>query len=185
MSSRILTLPNCVTVIRILLVPVFVAAIFAGQYAAALLLFATAALSDGLDGWLARKRNERTELGAFLDPLADKALLITAVVVLSAFGWIPLWLAVALIGRDLVIVLGYVFLSRLFGMKKVRVTWAGKTAIAAEMVLLTYVLVWLASPGIPDPAFWMFLIVAALSIGSGVHYIYRGFVRTNEHTSPC
>lgn len=181
MSSRILTLPNLVTGIRIVLIPVFAAAILSGRYVEGLVLFATAALSDGIDGWLARARNERTELGAFLDPLADKGLLITSFLLFSVYGWIPLWLALTLICRDLVVVLGYFLLSRLCGMKKVRVTWAGKTAIAAEMVLLSYVLVWINLPTLPEPSLWMFVIVAALAVGSGMHYMYRGYIQTNEY----
>lgn len=185
MQSRIVTLANCVTGIRIILIPVFVAAILYDRYAEALVLFAAAALSDGLDGWLARSRNEQTELGTFLDPLADKLLLITAILVFSVFGWIPLWLAVTLIGRDLVVVLGYMLLSRLIGMKKVRVTWAGKTAIAAEMVLLSYILFWINVPELPDPPVWSFMVVATLAVGSGIHYMYRGFVQTNENAGAC
>jgi cardiolipin synthase len=185
MSSSILTLSNGITVIRLILVPFFVAAVFAGQYAAALLFFSVAAVSDGFDGWLARKRNERTEFGAFLDPFADKVLLITTIVVLSVYGWVPMWWMVTLIGRDLVMVVGYVLLSRFIGRKNIRVTWIGKTAIAFEMGVIVYILVWLAIPAFPAPSLWMFLLVAALSVGSGLHYIYRGFTYANKRLHTC
>jgi cardiolipin synthase len=182
MPSQILTLPNAITGIRFILIPIFVIAILSGNYGVALAAFVSASVSDWVDGWLARALKQQTDLGAVLDPIADKGLLITAVVVFSVHGWIPLWLAMLLIGRDLVVVLGWVLLTRILVRGKVRPTFAGKTAIAAEMILLSYVLFWITFPGLPEPAAWMFYGVAALSVGSGVHYMYRGFLQTNENS---
>lgn len=183
MSSQILTLPNAITGIRFALIPLFVAAIFIQHYPLALAAFVAASVSDWVDGWLARALRQQTDLGAVLDPIADKGLLVTSLIVFSVNGWIPFWLAMLLIGRDLVVVLGWVLLVRIFGGKKVRPTFAGKTAIASEMILLSYILCWITFPSLPEPSSWMFIVVAGLSVGSGLHYIYRGFVQTHENSS--
>ncbi len=183
MSASVLTLPNVITSIRILLIPAFVVAILYCRYPEAAGLFIAAGISDALDGWIARAWNQRSELGVLLDPLADKCLMITTFILFGSFGWVPLWLALTLIGRDLVVVLGWVLVSRVYGLSKVSPTMAGKTAIALEMVLISYVLFWLNFPAMPEPAGWMFVVVAGLSVVSGLHYIYRGIQQSCEKRS--
>ncbi|KAF0182928.1 MAG: CDP-diacylglycerol--glycerol-3-phosphate 3-phosphatidyltransferase [Nitrospirae bacterium] len=180
MSITVFTLPNVITSIRILLIPAFVIAILYGSYPEAAVFFIAASVSDAVDGWIARTWNQRSELGVFLDPAADKCLMIASFVLFASFGWVPLWLALTLIGRDLVIVLGWVFIMKVHGLTKVSPTMAGKTAIASEMVLLSYILLWLNIPSLPEPMVWMFVVVAVLSVASGLQYIYRGLEQTRE-----
>ncbi|HSW64198.1 MAG TPA: CDP-alcohol phosphatidyltransferase family protein [Dissulfurispiraceae bacterium] len=180
MTTKVFTLPNVITSVRILLIPAFVIAILYGRYPEAAAFFIAASVSDAVDGWIARAWNQRSELGVFLDPAADKCLMITSFVLFASFGWVPLWLAFTLIGRDLVIVLGWVLIMRVRGLTKVSPTKAGKTAIASEMVLISYILLWLNIPALPEPMVWMFVVVAALSVASGLQYIYRELEQMHE-----
>ncbi|MGH6769449.1 MAG: CDP-alcohol phosphatidyltransferase family protein [Xanthobacteraceae bacterium] len=99
-----MSIPNLVTLARILLVPVVVWAIAAGQVKVAFLLFLVAGLSDLVDGFLAKRFGMATELGAYLDPLADKAMIVSIYVVLAVVGAIPLWLVILVVSRDIMIV---------------------------------------------------------------------------------
>jgi len=106
----LLNLPTTITVLRIVAVPVVVWLILGGFPHAAFWLFVAAGVSDGVDGYLARRWNQRTELGAYLDPLADKALLMSIYVTLAFQGVIPSWLAIAVVSRD-VMILGGIMLA--------------------------------------------------------------------------
>jgi cardiolipin synthase len=103
-GALILSIPNLITLARILLVPVMVWAITAGEMRVAFLLFLVAGLSDLIDGYLAKRFNMATELGAYLDPLADKALIVSIYVTLGIAGAIPRWLVILVVSRDIMIV---------------------------------------------------------------------------------
>ncbi|MCK0195445.1 CDP-alcohol phosphatidyltransferase family protein [Ancylobacter sp. 6x-1] len=105
-----MNVPNIITIGRIFLVPVVVWAIGAHQYALAFWLFLAAGISDGIDGFIAKRFDLASELGAYLDPLADKALLVSIYVTLALAGVLPVWLAIAVVSRDIMIV-GAVILS--------------------------------------------------------------------------
>ncbi len=105
-----LSIPNLITLARILLVPVVVWAIASGEMRLAFILFLAAGLSDAVDGFLAKRFNMATELGAYLDPLADKTMLVSIYVTLAVVGTIPLWLVILVVSRDIMIV-GAVVLS--------------------------------------------------------------------------
>ena len=105
-----MSLPNLITLARILLVPVVVWAIAAGEVQLAFWLFVLAGVSDAIDGFLARQFGMQTELGAYLDPLADKALLVSIYVTLAVVGLIPRWTAIAVVSRD-VMIIGAILLS--------------------------------------------------------------------------
>lgn len=102
-DRRSVNLPNAITTLRILLVPVFAWLFLSERAFAAMVVFAAAALSDGLDGLLARILDQRTRLGAILDPIADKFLAVTALILLVVGGTVPLWLLVAALARDFVV----------------------------------------------------------------------------------
>lgn len=109
-----MNLPNTITVLRIFAVPVVIYLILTGYLQAAFWIFLAAGISDAIDGYLARAWNQRTELGAYLDPIADKALLVSIFITLGLIHFIPIWLAIAVVSRDLMIV-GAVILSWLLG----------------------------------------------------------------------
>lgn len=113
------------------------------QRFAAIALFLLAAASDGLDGYIARHFNQRSKLGSILDPIADKGLLLSAIITLSFSNWayeIPIWFPVLVIARDLVIVVGTALLHYMLGKTDVRPSWTGKTATALQMLAISCVL---------------------------------------------
>jgi len=150
-----MTTANKITVTRILLIPVFVMmAIYYGrgvqrghprdwQRFTAIFVFLVASASDGLDGYVARRYNQRSRLGVVLDPIADKGLLLAAIITLSFSNWtyeFPLWFPVLVITRDAVILIGTALLHYLVGEVQVKPSWIGKTATALQMVAISMVL---------------------------------------------
>jgi len=150
-----MTTANKITLIRIFMIPVFVLmAVYYGRSVArgepqewqrytAIALFVLAAASDGLDGYIARRYNQRSQLGVILDPIADKGLLITAIITLSVSNWyyeLPAWFPVLVIARDVIVVTGAMVLHLLNGKVKVKPSWTGKGATALQMVALSLVL---------------------------------------------
>lgn len=103
-----MTIPNLISVFRLLLVPLVIVAILEDRWLAAFVLFVVAGVSDGIDGWIARRFDMRSELGAVIDPLADKALLVSIYVTLGIVGALAQWLVVIVVSRDVMIVLAYV-----------------------------------------------------------------------------
>jgi cardiolipin synthase len=104
------TIPNLITIFRLILVPVVIVMILQGRWVSAFTLFVVAGVSDGIDGFIARRFDMRSEFGAYIDPVADKALLVSIYVTLSVVGILPAWLAIVVVSRDLMIV-GAVMLS--------------------------------------------------------------------------
>ena len=128
-----MSIPNLITLGRILLVPVVVWAIAAGEMLLAFGLFLVAGLSDAVDGYLAKRFNMTSELGAYLDPLADKALIVSIYITLGIAGTIPRWLVILVVSRDIMIV-GAVMLSWLIGSPlKVKPLLVSKLNTAAQI----------------------------------------------------
>jgi len=167
--------------LRIVIIPLFVTAMIYSQYRYALYLFVAAALSDMLDGLLARLADQKTALGTFLDPLADKFLLVTSFILFSIYGWIPKWLTIAVISRDLVVVIGWFLLYMITHSAAVQPVITGKIAIAMQLVVLAYVLVRINNPLLPPLPKAVFLLTAGVTSFSGLHYIYRGLKLTHAH----
>lgn len=135
-----MNLPNLLTLARILLVPVVVWLLVSGLYMAAFWLFVLAGITDGVDGYLARRWNQRTELGAYLDPLADKALLVSIYITLGFVGEMPRWLVIAVVFRDLLIV-GAFLLSWVIGRPmQVAPLFVSKANTVAQIVFAAVVL---------------------------------------------
>ena len=105
-----LNLPNFLTILRIVAVPVFLIFLTDGRVGAALVVFVLAGITDSLDGAIARLTNSRTTLGAYMDPLADKMLILSAFVVFASMDVVPRWLTVVVISRDVIILVGYLSL---------------------------------------------------------------------------
>ena len=189
-----MTTANKITITRILTIPLFVAmVIYYGhgvrlghpeewQRVAAILLFALAALSDGIDGYIARHYNQRTRLGLILDPIADKGLLLAGIITLSFSNWhyeFPLWFPILVISRDVVIVSGALLLHYINGKVTVRPSWLGKTATALQMFSIVAAMLQVNRPELPfDPPFsWMDGMVVAAGIFtfiSGIGYVIDG-----------
>src|SRR5882757_9926061 len=135
-----LSIPNLITLARIILVPVVVWAIASEQLRLAFLLFLAAAVSDGVDGFLAKRFGMKTELGAYLDPLADKVLIVSIYVTLGITGVIPLWIVILVVSRDFMIV-GAIILSWLIDKPvKIKPHIVSKANTAAQIVFACLVL---------------------------------------------
>lgn len=147
-----MTTANKVTIVRILLIPFFVVEVLyyvrTGNELHRLLAivsFGLAAVCDGVDGYIARRYNQRSELGAILDPLADKLLLVSGIVVLSFdqrpyLQSVPLWLTGTIIGRDILLLAGMVVIQMIVGKVKVRPRILGKVATVLQMVLVLWIM---------------------------------------------
>ena len=180
-----LTLANQLTLLRLALVPAFVILVLYGRMGWALAAFVTAGITDGLDGLIARWTNKRTALGAFLDPMADKQLLVSAFVVLSLPGIglvnrIPVWLTVLVLSRDVAIVATVAIVSLTLGPRTFPPSIFGKVATALYIVTVAVVLLFnfLRQPSVAvDVAVWVSL---AITLVSGFHYVVHVRRTLNE-----
>lgn len=139
-SQVINNIPNLITVARMLMTPVVVMMIISGRYLPAFLTFVLAGVSDGIDGFIARHFNLRTELGAYLDPLADKALLISIYVTLSIFGELPAWVAILVVSRDVMILVAIVVSWVMEKPVEIRPVWESKLNTATQISLAGFAL---------------------------------------------
>jgi cardiolipin synthase (CMP-forming) len=135
-TSRVLTIPNILSLARLATVPIFVWLFVTGETNAAVILYAMAAWTDFFDGYLARRFNSVSELGKLLDPLADRVFIVALAVALVAREVLPLWLAIAVIARDVVILSAFPFVDR-SGIQRIPVNFTGKSATAALLAGLT------------------------------------------------
>jgi cardiolipin synthase len=188
-----MTTANKITILRILLIPFFVVELIyyvrSGNEAhrlAALLSFAIAAILDGVDGYIARRYHQISELGKILDPLADKLLLVSGIVALSFnhgnfLGQIPLWLTGTIIGRDLLILLGVAVIRFTVGRIVVRPRFTGKIATVLQMAVVIWILLkWDVGQG----ARWLKYVTlgAAITTGvSGLLYVLDGIKQLGSH----
>lgn len=165
-----MTLPNLITLLRFFLVPGVVYALLGRHMEWALAGFLVAGISDGVDGFIARRYNQRSALGAYLDPMADKILLVSVFVVLGYMGELPLWLVVAAVSRDALIV-GAVLLSTIMGHPvAVRPLMVSKANTAVQITLAAFVLAVLAFgtdfPLIRQGLVWLSGLLTVASAGA-------------------
>lgn len=184
-----MTTANQVTIGRILLVPFFIVAVIYYVRTGVELYrwlgiacFAVAAISDGIDGFLARHFNQWSELGTILDPLADKLLLVSGIVLLSLHNeprlpGIPIWLTVTILSRDVLVLLGLVLIHFIAGKVKVRPHLVGKAATVLQMAAVLWALFkW------NEPALYWICVGAALLTGiSGLIYVFDGMRQLAKH----
>jgi cardiolipin synthase len=175
----VLNIPNTLTITRIVIIPVFITSIIYKRYDYSLYLFIFAALTDIFDGLFARLKNQKTALGTFLDPLADKFLLVTAFIILSIYGWTPKWLTITVISRDIIIIIGWFLLYLISGRSIVEPSMLGKVTIWMQSLLIAYVLIHINLPLLPDLPGLLLWITAGITMLSGLHYIYRGLKLTH------
>ncbi|NND00996.1 MAG: hypothetical protein HKN85_12510 [Gammaproteobacteria bacterium] len=166
-------IPNLLTLARIGLVPLLLVLLQEQQFLMSLYVFIIAGITDGLDGFIAKRFNAQTQLGAILDPLADKALLVSSYVMLSMMGLIPYWLMIVVVFRDLVIVSGYLIMVLFFGSVEMRPLRISKLNTVLQIAFIILVLAQLAGAAllavlIPILAYAVFIS----SILSGGAYVY-------------
>ncbi|HPC86059.1 MAG TPA: CDP-alcohol phosphatidyltransferase family protein [Smithellaceae bacterium] len=177
-----MNIPNFLSLLRIILVPVFVIFLMQAEYDRALITFIIAGLTDALDGTLARLLQCQTVLGSYLDPIADKLLLVTSFVMLAIIGLIPAWLAVVVISRDFIILLGIAIFSLMSIAYEIKPAIIGKITTAFQVATIFFALLNKALPqNFGD--FWvaiLFWATALFTFGSGVVYILRGIRILNK-----
>ena len=172
--SLSINIPNILTVIRILLTPLFVIFLLKDLFHFALLVFTIAAISDGLDGLLARYFNQFSVLGAYLDPIADKLLLASAFVSLAVLKVIPAWLAVIVLSRDILIVTGIAVFALTDIPIEINPSLVSKWTTVAQFLTILLTLLDPGIPGVQITKHLLFWITAGLTIASGLHYVYFG-----------
>jgi cardiolipin synthase len=169
-----LNLPNLITLARLLSVPVAVWLIVEERYGAAFWLFVAAGLSDALDGYIAKRFNRRTRLGAVLDPAADKALLAGVYVTLGLAGQLPAWLVGLVVLRDLLIVLAFALIQSFSAEKQVDPLYISKVNTLVQITLVGFVLARLGLDVEAGLATWVLIVTAATTtVLSGVSYLMR------------
>lgn len=159
---------------RIVIIPVFVTTIIYKRYNYALYLFIIASLTDLFDGLFARLTNQKTALGTFLDPLADKFLLVSSFIILSTYGWIPKWIAITVISRDIMIIMGWFLLYLVTSKMRVEPSALGRATIWIQSIFIAYVLIGMNLTFLPEIYQVLQFMTAGLTILSGFHYIYKG-----------
>ncbi len=140
-GDRAVNIPNSLTVFRIVLVPVIVILLIQGEYTKALVCFIIAGVTDGLDGMLARRLNQTTVVGSYLDPLADKVLLISMYATLAIIGVIPGWLSVIVISRDCIILGGILVLTLMSVSLEIRPSFISKINTTLQLIAVFFALV--------------------------------------------
>lgn len=183
MSSRIVTVPNILTVFRMVLIPVFVSLLFYQRFILALAVFILAGLTDGLDGLFARRFDQRSQLGTILDPIADKLMLVTAFIVLSMRSVfpqpvpshlpVPFWVTVAVISRDVFIMVGAAAINIVTGFRGFRPSLLGKVNTTVQIVAIGIIMLAASVPygtGYYLPT--LYAIVFLFAVLSGAHYVF-------------
>jgi cardiolipin synthase len=175
------TLPNLLTATRLILTPFVAWRLAVHDVEGAFWLFVVAAVTDLLDGNLARLLNQKSVLGAWLDPIADKVMLLTTLSMLCLTGLLPLWLLWVVLVRDGVILAGAEAYRRLTGGLDVRPTLSGKLAIALEFILVSFTLADLALElGLDDTLEPLVRITASVVALSGLRYVWLWGAKTRD-----
>ncbi|MFB3925286.1 MAG: CDP-alcohol phosphatidyltransferase family protein [Syntrophales bacterium] len=179
-----MNIPNLLTLLRIILVPVMVICLIQGLLLRALIVFVIASITDGLDGFLARILKQKSILGAYLDPLADKALIASSFITLSIIDTIPGWLTVIVISRDFVILIGICVLVIMSIPFEVHPAFISKITTAFQLVTIFFSLMCMALPEYFSIRYIsaLFWATALVTIASGLNYIVKGVRYINNST---
>jgi cardiolipin synthase len=188
-QARLINIANVLTAMRVLLVPLFAWLLIVGKEREALAVFVVCGLTDALDGVLARWLKQRTLVGAYLDPIADKLLMATAFIVLAYVRIVPRWLAILVISRDIFILVGSFLYLLLLDPTDIRPTLLSKVNTAAQIVAVSYFLATAAFPEVAAVARAgdgstlsraVILLCAATTAGSGVQYLFLGLRKLSD-----
>lgn len=167
-----MNLPNILTLTRVLLIPLFVIFIINRYFDWALVTFAVAGITDGLDGLIARLTHQRTELGAYLDPIADKLLIFSGFISLAIIEMIPSWLVVIVITRDVIIMVGILVMILITISPKIHPTFLSKTTTTFQILTILFVLMAWYYPVFKQVSVFAIYGTAVVTILSGTQYIY-------------
>jgi cardiolipin synthase (CMP-forming) len=187
MASKVITVPNVLTVIRMALIPVFVGALYYQRFGWALAVFMAAGATDGLDGLIARRLNQYSQLGQILDPIADKLLLVTSFITLSMPSImaasalvqphprhlpVPFWVTAAVISRDVFIIVGAATINVVTGFRGFRPSGLGKANTVVQIMAIVLVLIAASFPPLRGYLPTVYTTVFAFALISGAHYVF-------------
>jgi cardiolipin synthase len=181
-SQRVWTVANLLTFLRIALIPVLAIMLVYHSEGWALIVFTIAGVSDGIDGFIARRMKQESELGTIIDPIADKLLMTTAFVMLTIPGMlspgrhlpVPFWVTACVIGRDIAIIAVAGAINMMTGFRGFKPSWLGKASTFVQVTAVILILVAAVYPqlnGIYLPT--VYTTVAAFAVFSGIHYIFH------------
>ncbi len=169
-----MNVPNTITIIRAILIPFFVDLMIYGYYRPAMYVFLVACVTDALDGLIARLTNTQTELGAFLDPVADKLLIVSSFITLAVLGLMPIWLVIIVVSRDIILTLGSLVIYFTGHSLRIKPSPTGKVTTVLQLLVVTLTLVFMAY-GMTTQYLWAaYWVTAAVTIASGTQYVMRG-----------
>ena len=188
MPSNILTIPNLLTFLRMALIPIFAITLFYGHSAWALLIFFVAGASDGVDGFVARRFNQESELGTILDPIADKLLMTTAFIILTLPNVfppirhlpVPFWVTASVIGRDVLITASAIAIFIITDFRGFKPSWLGKLSTLVQVTAVALILLAAIFPVLNIYLPTVYTTVVAIAAFSGVHYIFHVARLMNE-----
>ncbi len=178
--KTILTIPNLLTFLRMALIPVFASLLYYGYSGLGLFVFVIAGVSDGIDGFLARRLNQESELGTIIDPIADKLLMTTAFIILTMPNVlaevrhlpVPFWVTAAVIGRDVLIITVAGAINVMTGFRGFKPSWLGKLSTFVQVVAVGMILL----AAVTGYGFYLpttYFIVVLLAFASGIHYVFH------------
>jgi cardiolipin synthase (CMP-forming) len=185
---NVVNLPNLLTLLRIVAIPCFLILLEDLRYRDALAVFVLAGVTDGLDGAIARLTHTKTTLGAYLDPAADKLLLMSSFIALGFMHEVPRWLVVVVLSRDVVIVCGYFLLFMVtHHTMEVRPSLSGKLSTFFQLLAVTLVLVSLLRPTLVNPTLRVsvFYATGLVTAIAGLQYMYRGLAWFQRQDTPA
>ncbi len=173
-----LTIPNFLTLLRIIAVPACLILVSNRHYSAGLVLFLAAGITDTVDGVIARLMDSKSDLGATMDPLADKLLLVSSFVMMTWLGVVPPWLLILVLTRDVVILMGYLVIYFFSTPIEIAPSFVGKLNTFNEMFTIGFALLTLARPEIPMATVNLvtWYLTGTTTTISGVHYVYTGML---------
>jgi cardiolipin synthase len=169
-----MNLPNYITLVRIVLIPFFINLMIYGYYRSALVVFAAACVTDALDGLIARVTNSITELGALLDPIADKLLILSAFLTLALLKMLPIWLVIIVVSRDAILVLGSLVIYFFGHDVKARPSFIGKATTVLQLLVVTLSLALKAFGKEISGTQVLQWTTAVFTLVSGIQYVVRG-----------
>lgn len=175
-----MNVPNFLTMLRILLVPIFINLLIYGYYLSALTIFLLAGLTDSLDGFIARISNKKTTLGTYLDPMADKLLLAAGFITLTKLHFIPVWLTIIILSRDIILIIGTLIVHMIQVDFNISPTIIGKCTTLVQLIYIISILIFIVTKSASYFLYPLLIITTILTISSGLHYIYRGIIYMNS-----
>jgi cardiolipin synthase len=176
----VLTLANRLTILRILMTPAIIILLLYKYMAAATAVFVLAGITDGLDGFVARRQSQRTALGMVLDPLADKLLLMSAVVTLTILRELPRWFTIIIVSRDLMLIGGSLILYMFLGKVAMPPSWLGKCTTVLQIATVLLAMLDHFAPLLSSAVMPVAFLTTAFTIGSGLDYLFRGTRLLND-----